>query len=349
MEPVQKNARITLQLYMGTRMRVGGAGLLSLLATLLHPSLSSLVSPSTMELASTRDIVEALAQLWKEIVDHTAARAIRKLPRSSLPISKIITTSRTFGSSFLLIAETRHSQFREFGVKLHFGISLRSEFLKPPRAILHQSPDGKGRADTSNKVGISLRSEPFRAVLHHNVDDKGRADTCAKDVEITNKQGYTCGPKTRTLWSEATDPIIVPDNMCREVLNLTLALSTLCGEILCFVAIFAVLDHRLYRIVFALYIGASPAHTRPLQLEVSPAHTLLLQQAQHHSLSGRQVGSNVMWTVPLTGWPNTGYCAMMHFGTTEQQSVRHGRVQTFAIYTLFSFTTYIVLHDSRHW
>ena len=279
-----------------------------------------------MELASTCDVVEALARLWKEMMDHRARalEAIRKLLRYSLPISTMDPTgffSRSTGSWFLLIVGAGHSQFfRQFGVELYVGITLRSELPKPPRALHHSPPD-----------------------------DKGRADTCDKDVEITNKQGYMCGAKTRTLWSEATDPIIVTDNMCREVLKLTLALSTLCGEILCFVAIFAVLDHRLYRIVFALYIGASPAHTLPLHLEVYPAHSLLMQQAQHHSLLGRQVGSNVMWTVPLTGWPNTGYCAMMHFGTTEQQSVRYGRAQAFAIYTLFSFTTYIVLHDSRHW
>lgn len=45
------------------------------------------------------------------------------------------------------------------------------------------------------------------------------------------------------------------------------------------------------------------------------------QQADLHiGLSARQSASTV-WTVRLEGWPNTGYCARMHFGINKEQTV----------------------------
>lgn len=60
-------------------------------------------------------------------------------------------------------------------------------------------------------------------------------------------------------------------------------------------------------VLLVLYLGAHPTSALPTE-QLSP------------SVSIRQ--SNTVWTVQLRGWPNTGYCTMMQFGTNKQQMVR---------------------------
>ena len=105
-------------------------------------------------------------------------------------------------------------------------------------------------------------------------------------------------------------PIIVSGTMCRPLLTLSLYLLSLCVQTLCFVVSLNSHLHqanpRLHQAVFILYVSTSPALTHPL----------------HHITRAGPSETGALWTIPLRGWPNTGYCAMMQFGVNHQQTVR---------------------------
>ena len=60
--------------------------------------------------------------------------------------------------------------------------------------------------------------------------------------------------------------------------------------------------------ILVLYLGVSSVSAHPIQ----PIGSV--------SITNRQ--TSTVWTVPLKGWPNTGYCASMRFGINKQQIVR---------------------------
>ena len=71
-------------------------------------------------------------------------------------------------------------------------------------------------------------------------------------------------------------------------------------------------------LMLILYIGGFPA-------SALPGHDIL-QADLDISLSARQ--SSTVWTIRLEGWPNTGYCVMMHFGNNKEQTVSTAIVAT---------------------
>ena len=60
--------------------------------------------------------------------------------------------------------------------------------------------------------------------------------------------------------------------------------------------------------ILVLYLGVSSASAHPIH------------QLHPVTLTDRQ--TSTIWTVPLKGWPNTGYCAMLQFGINKPQKVR---------------------------
>lgn len=62
-------------------------------------------------------------------------------------------------------------------------------------------------------------------------------------------------------------------------------------------------------VLLVLYLGALPTYALPEH------------RAEQSSLSLSIRQSSTVWTVQLRGWPNTGYCTMMQFGSTKQQMV----------------------------
>lgn len=79
-------------------------------------------------------------------------------------------------------------------------------------------------------------------------------------------------------------------------------------------------------VLLVLYLGALPTCALP---EYRAA------RQSSPSISLRQ--SNTVWTVQLRGWPNTGYCTVMHFGSNKQQMVSFVTVD-FCIYMYNPYT-----------
>lgn len=81
--------------------------------------------------------------------------------------------------------------------------------------------------------------------------------------------------------------------------------------------------------ILVLYLGVSSVSGHPIR------------QLHPVTLTDRQ--TNTVWTVPLKGWPNTGYCAMLQFGINKPQKVRIRANDEIHIHICCVAT---VLHDS---
>jgi hypothetical protein len=60
--------------------------------------------------------------------------------------------------------------------------------------------------------------------------------------------------------------------------------------------------------ILVLYLGVSSISAHPMQ-------PFTMTERQTSTVSS-------VLTIPLKGWPNTGYCATMRFGENKQQIVR---------------------------
>lgn len=112
-----------------------------------------------------------------------------------------------------------------------------------------------------------------------------------------------------------------PGPLCENIQAYTpiLMLTVVLFSSVCIIRFFAIVSPKLIllkgqmhkTVLLVLYLGALPTYMYAL-----PEYRA---EQSSSGISIRQ--SNTVWTVQLRGWPNTGYCTTMQFGSNKQQMV----------------------------
>ena len=157
---------------------------------------------------------------------------------------------------------------------------------------------------------FSRSMHPFRKMLSTvpAVTTKKPLQLCENPVRL-NCAPSSKRPSEPPMRTEITEGWIPITLVTSSIISLSLLTSAVGGiiHLVCAVAISTRFTSWTYTAMLVLSLGASPVSNVPIHL-VQPV-----------SLAERQ--TSTIWTVPLRGWPNTGYCTMMRFGINKQQMV----------------------------